>query len=92
MTKCNRLIDLGARGHIECENEATHRITLELRNNPTHDPVEAILGLVVCAEHKNLTWNNVVSAAGWKQICDSFAAQGYAAPSPKHSKVVVKPI
>lgn len=75
-----------------CNHRATHEVVLYLRNHPNHSPAVAHMGLLVCDTHVDVEWKDVVDAKGWQQIADSFAEQGYARPSQKHSYLKIEPI
>jgi len=75
----------------DCKQIATHSVVLEARNHPAHSPATAEM-VVVCDAHKDLKWEDVIDDKGWKVITSSFVERGYAAPSRKHSRIVIVPI
>lgn len=75
-----------------CTKDATHRIYLSLAANKHHEPAQSSTIVVVCDDHADVVWDDVVNAVGWEKICSQFERAGYARPKRKYSKVIVEPM
>jgi hypothetical protein len=79
---------MAACGYKGCDKHASWQVGFSLQASYSDVTAHAIIGLVVCDQHKQDTkLEDVLSDEGWEVICKSFAAQGKAIPERRKTKL-----
>lgn len=76
----------------KCKNEAKFEVVFLLREYANHPPAVSTPVIFVCSDHSDITWKDVYTEDGWRQICNTFLDAGYASPAKEHSCIEIRDI
>ena len=75
-----------------CTNVAKFNVCFALRVHPNHSPAISTPIVQVCAEHNDVTWDEMYTDEGWRIICEGFRKMGRQEPKVKFSYLEITPI
>lgn len=76
----------------DCKNKAKYGVILELRVHAHHEPATSSPIVYVCEEHKDVQWDDIITAEGWLMITSEFSRIGKYKPSRAYSNLALAPI